>query len=148
VFDIPAAIESASKLIDDGINKIWPSPTEKASAQATIMKAQADAAISQMAQQMSVMLEEAKSGDKWTSRARPSFLYVIYLMILSAIPMGVVYAFDPIHAALITQGLQQWLAGIPQPLWDVFGYGYMGYVLARSGEKAGGLMNFVSGKKK
>ncbi len=31
----------------------------------------------------------------WTSRARPSFLYVIYVLLLWALPMGILAAFRP-----------------------------------------------------
>ncbi len=48
---------------------------------------------------ISVALAEAQSSDKWTSRARPSFLYVMYTMILFAIPFGFLYAFRPEFAA-------------------------------------------------
>lgn len=134
-FGIDDAVASATKLVDDAINKIWPDPAQRASAEAITLKATADAAVATMAQSMSIMLAEAKSEDKWTSRARPSFLYVIYLMILASIPMGVVYAIAPATAEHIATGMQAWLAAIPQPLWDLFGYGYCGYVLARSAEK-------------
>ena len=32
--------------------------------------------------QMSAIVAEAKSADPWTSRARPSFLYIIYVVII------------------------------------------------------------------
>jgi hypothetical protein len=135
---IDDAIAGASKLIDDAINKIWPSETDKANSQAVIIKATADAALAQMAQQMSVMLEEAKSADKWTSRARPSFLYVMYIMILISIPFGIIWAFEPAYAERMAKGLQLWLAAIPDGLWATFGIGYSGYAVARSVEKAKG----------
>ena len=81
-FGIDDAISNASKLINDAINKIWPNPTDEAAAQAMIIKANADAALSALQQQMSVMLAEANSSDKWTSRARPSFMYVMYILML------------------------------------------------------------------
>jgi len=81
---------------------------------------------------ISVMLAEASSTDKWTSRARPSFLYVIYILILMALPMGVVSAINPELAISIAKGMQAWLAAIPESLWAVFGVGYTGYTIARS----------------
>lgn len=42
-----------------------------------------------MEQKMSVLLAEANSPDPWTSRARPSFLYVFYILLLMGIPMGI-----------------------------------------------------------
>jgi len=81
--------------------------------------------------QLSAILAEAKSSDPWTSRARPSFLYVMYLLILASIPIGVLSAFRPEIATQIAAGMQAWLAAIPEGLWAVFGAGYLGYVGAR-----------------
>lgn len=134
---IEEAVAGASKLIDDAINKIWPDPTQKATAEAITIKATADAAIAQMAQSMSVMVEEARSADPWTSRARPSFLYVMYVLILCAIPMGALSAFRPEIAEAVAKGMQAWLAAIPDGLWATFGVGYGGYSIARSWEKRG-----------
>lgn len=81
---------------------------------------------------LSAILAEAKSEDPWTSRARPSFLYVMYLMILSSIPMGILSVFKPEMAVQVATGMQAWLAAIPESLWAVFGVGYLGYTGARS----------------
>ena len=86
--------------------------------------------------QMSAILAEAKSDDPWTSRARPSFLYTIYLLILAAIPIGVLSAFKPEMATQIASGMQAWLGAIPDTLWQVFGFGYLGYTGAREFGKA------------
>lgn len=56
--------------------------------------------------QLSAILAEAKSKDPWTSRARPSFLYVMYIMILAAIPMGILSVFNPVASTQIAAGLQ------------------------------------------
>jgi hypothetical protein len=82
--------------------------------------------------QLSAILAEAQSKDPWTSRARPTFLYVMYIMILSAIPMGVLSVFKPGMAEQIAAGMRAWLAAIPSELWTVFGVGYLGYTGARS----------------
>jgi hypothetical protein len=55
-FGIDDAVANASKLIDDAINKIWPNPTDAAAAQATIIKANADAALASLQQQAGVSL--------------------------------------------------------------------------------------------
>ena len=82
-------------------------------------------------QQLSVILAEAKSADPWTSRARPSFLYVMYILILFAVPMGILSAFRPDMATQIANGMKAWLSAIPDALWSVFGVGYLGYTGAR-----------------
>jgi hypothetical protein len=138
-FGIDDAVTAASKLIDDVINKIWPDPQAKATAQATVIQATAMAALEQLRQQMSVMLAEASSTDKWTSRARPSFLYVMYLMILICIPFGIFWAFEPALAERMANGMKLWLGAIPDGLWATFGIGYGGYTMSRSYEKSKGV---------
>jgi len=75
---------------------------------------------------------EAQSTDKWTSRARPSFLYVMYVVILSALPFAVLFAFKPAEAKLVAEGFGMWLAAIPDELYWLFAAGYLGYTGARS----------------
>lgn len=148
MFGIDDAIAAASKLLDDGMNKIWPDPAAQASAEAVIMRAQTDAAIAQLSIGLSAIVEEAKSADKWTSRARPSFLYVMYIMILSAIPMGIVSAINPGVATHVATGLQAWLAAIPDAMWSLMTTGYLGYVVARGADKSGGVIPLLTGKKR
>ena len=113
------------------INKIFPDPAEKAKAEALLMEADRKGELNEINANLQVMLAEAKSLDKWTSRARPSFLYVIYIMIVSAIPVGVIYAIKPVIAANIAMGVNAWLQAIPKELWTLFGIGYLGYTGAR-----------------
>lgn len=75
---------------------------------------------------------EAQSADKWTSRARPTFLYVMYTIILMAIPMGILSVFRPVEAKQIAEGFGMWLAAIPDELYWLFAAGYLGYTGARS----------------
>ena len=84
---------------------------------------------------ISVALAEASSQDKWTSRARPAFMYVIYIYILFAIPMGFWYAAHPVTAKLAIEGMQAFLKAIPTDLWALFGAGYLGYGAFRSYDK-------------
>lgn len=121
-----------SKLVD----KLLPDPTQKAAAQLELMRLQQSGELEVMKVQMSAILAEAQSADPWTSRSRPSFLYVMYGMILFSIPMGILSAFYPERAASIATGMQAWLGAIPETLWTVFGVGYLGYTGARSFEKS------------
>jgi len=126
------------------IDKAVPDPEAKARAQATIMQAAVNGEIKQFEAEISVMLEEARSTDKWTSRARPSFLYVIYVLILAAIPMGVVYAVSPGTAANVTTGFGNWLGSIPEPMLWLFGAGYLGYSASRTADKISGAEKMAS----
>lgn len=69
--------------------------------------------------------------DVWTRRARPSFLYVMYALLLWAIPMGLLAGFRPGMAAAMIRGMAAYLAAIPEPLYALFGTGYLGYTAAR-----------------
>jgi len=138
-FGIDDAIANVSGLLTTAINKIWPDPSDKSKAEALVITAAADAAINQLKAAQAVMLAEAQSADPWTSRARPSFLYVVYIMLLASIPMGVVHAFSPATAAEITIGFKAWLAAIPEPIIQLFGMVMLGYIGGRSWEKVKGV---------
>ena len=139
--DVGGILDGAFKLVDD----LFTSDEEKSQAKLKLVKLQQEGKLKEFEAQMSVMLAEAKSNDPWTSRARPTFLYVMYLIILAAIPMGVVSAFRPEIAIDIAEGMKAWLAAIPDGLWATFGIGYGGYSVARSIDKKQ-LINKVKGK--
>lgn len=84
---------------------------------------------------LNVVIAESQSSDKWTSRGRPMFLYVIYIMLLSAIPMGIVHAWNPTISANVAEGFKAWLAAIPTELYTLFGAGYLGYGAFRTYDK-------------
>ena len=117
------------------LDKIIPDTAARDKAKADLAKLEFDGDLKEMEVKMSAIVMEAQSTDPWTSRARPSFLYVVYIIILSAIPMGVLFAFSPETANNITAGFQQWLAAIPEDMWTLFGVGYLGYAGARSYDK-------------
>lgn len=119
-------------LIGKAIDKIFPDPAQRDAAKLEMLKAQQDGSLKEIEIQMSAIIAEAKSADPWTSRARPSFLYVIYFMILVSVPMGILSAFRPDIALQVADGMKAWLAAIPDSLWAVFGVGYTGYTVARS----------------
>ena len=125
---LTAAMDLGGKIID----KIWQDPAQRDQAKLELLKMQQSGELDAIKVQMSAILAEAQSSDPWTSRARPSFLYVMYIMILAAIPMGILSAFNPDLAVKIADGLKAWLAAIPEALWAVFGIGYTGYTVARS----------------
>lgn len=134
-FGIDDAIAAVANLAKDGIDKIWPNPTEEAAAKVALIKAQVEATVSQLQAAQQVMLAEESSADPWTSRARPTFLYVIYFLILASVPMAITYAVKPDLAHALIDGFHQWLAAIPDSYLQLFGVGYLGYTGGRSLEK-------------
>lgn len=140
---ITAVLDLANGVGSKIIDKIWPDKTaqaaERAQAELALLQVQNDQEIKEMTAGLSAVIAEAQSADPWTSRARPSFMYVIYVMILMGIPMGLLAAFKPEMANAVAQGLKMWLSAIPDSLWALFGVGYVGYTGARMVEKAKGV---------
>ena len=123
-----------SKLLD----KIIPDPKARDAAKLELLKLQGSQELDMMRAQMSALMAEAQSPDPWTSRARPGFLYVMYAIILWSIPMGLIAAVQPQMARDIAGGMNAYLNGIPEPLWALFGTGYLGYTAARQWGKVRG----------
>ena len=84
-------------------------------------------------------LADLTTTDRLVERARPAFLYVMYALLLWSLPMGWIAAVRPDVAAAMTRGMAAYLAAIPEPLYALFGTGYLGYTVARSWGKAKGL---------
>ena len=121
------------------IDKIIPDPKARDAAKLELLKMQGGQDLESLRIQLSAIVAEAQSNDPWTSRARPTFLYVIYAMILWAIPMGLISGVMPEAAADIAAGMNAYLNGLPEPLYALFGTGYLGYTVARQWGKAKGI---------
>ena len=129
-------IESLIAPIAGLIDKIIPDPRARDAAKLELLKMQGGQEMETLRTQLSAIVAEAESTDPWTSRARPSFLYVMYAMILWAIPMGLIAAVQPKMAQNVAAGMTAYLAAIPESMWALFGTGYLGYTAARSWGKA------------
>jgi hypothetical protein len=131
---LDAIIGPVSKLLD----KIIPDPEARDRAKLELLKLQGDQEMQTINAQMQAIVAEAQSTDPWTSRARPSFLYMMYGLILWAIPMGLIAAVRPEMAKGIADGMTAYLRGIPEELYALFGTGYLGYTAARTWGKVKG----------
>ena len=120
------------------IDKVIPDKDAREKAKLELLKLQGSQEMELLQTRLSAIVAEANSPDPWTSRARPSFLYIMYAMILWAIPMGVLAAFTPESATAIAQGMNAYLNGLPEPLYALFGTGYLGYTAARQWGKVKG----------
>lgn len=109
-------------------------PVDAAKAQELALKAQELVSLVDNAT-IAVSLAEAQSADKWTSRARPTFMYVIYVIILAGIPVAIGALFSPEKAIQFATAFGKWLEAIPDDMWWLFGAGYLGYGAFRSFEK-------------
>jgi len=86
-----------------------------------------------------VTLRRRPVADPWVGRARPAFLYVMYALLLWTIPMSLVAAVRPAVALAMARGVAAYLNAIPEPLYALFGTGYLGYTAARAWGKAKGV---------
>ncbi|WP_294444835.1 holin family protein, partial [uncultured Sphingomonas sp.] len=118
------------------IDKIIPDPKAREAAKLELLRLEGSQELDRIKTQMAAVLAEAESPDPWTSRARPSFLYVMYVLLLWSIPMGIIAAVSPATARVIAGGMNAYLSGIPEPLYALFATGYLGYTAAREWGKA------------
>lgn len=121
----------AGKLID----KLFTTPEEKAAAQLRVLELEQSGQLKELEISMSAIVAEAQSDDKWTSRARPTFLYVIYFVVLSCFFGGIVGIWAPTEVAQAAENIKALLASIPGDIWTMFTLGYLGYAGARSYDK-------------
>lgn len=120
------------------IDKIIPDREARDRAKLELIRLQGSQELEEIQARLSAIVAEAQSRDPWTSRARPSFLYVMYVMILWALPLGVLSAIRPEAAKDIAAGMNAYLTGLPEPLYALFGTGYLGYTAARQWGKTKG----------
>ena len=118
------------------IDHLFETDQEKAAARAQLIKLEQDGQLEDLKTRLSVMLAEAQSRDPWTSRARPAFLYVIYLVILLCIFGGIIGIWWPDQVTQAAHNITALLGAIPGELWTLFGAGYLGYTGARSYDKS------------
>jgi hypothetical protein len=88
---------------------------------------------------ISVMIAEASSSDKWTSRARPGFMYLFYsvvaMLVILAPFVGIFY---PEQMKQFYINVAEGFKAIPDIMWQTFGVGFIGYSAARSYDKTKG----------
>jgi len=131
---LEALIGPVTSLID----KVIPDKKARDQAKLELLQLQGTQELAEIQARLSAIVAEANSHDPWTSRARPSFLYVIYVLLLWSLPMGLMAAFSPQTAKQIAEGINAYLSGLPEPLYALFGTGYLGYTAARQWGKVAG----------
>ena len=70
---LPSLIPALGKVID----RVIPDKDAQSRARAELARMEQEGELRQTEVQISPILAEAQSRDKWTSRARPTFLYVM-----------------------------------------------------------------------
>ncbi|MCV0383837.1 MAG: holin family protein [Erythrobacter sp.] len=134
-----AIVDSLIGPIASIIDKVIPDRDARARARLALLELEGTQELKLVETRLSAIVAEAQAADPWTSRARPSFLYVMYALILFSVPMGVIAAFDPITSRAIGDGMTSYLAALPEALYALFGTGYLGYTAARQWGKVKGV---------
>jgi Holin of 3TMs, for gene-transfer release len=117
------------------VDRIIPDEAARSAAKLELMKTENQQVLTEMQASMSAILVEGASADPWTSRARPSFLYVMYAVILSCFIGGVIGIWYPAQTMQAAANINALLRAIPQDLYSLFGMGYLGYAGVRSFDK-------------
>lgn len=131
-------IDSLIAPIASIIDKVIPDKSAREKAKLELLALQGTQEMQMIEARLAAIVAEAQSADPWTSRARPSFLYVMYVLILLSVPMGAIAAFNPAAAHAIGTGMTAYLAALPDALYALFGTGYLGYTAARQWGKMRG----------
>lgn len=131
-------ITAGMDLIGKAIDRFVPDPAQRDAAKLAMYQAEKAGELDTVKVAMSAIIAEASSTDPWTSRARPSFLYVVYILLLFGLPMGVLSAFRPDLALAVAAGFKAWLTAIPDSLYLLFGTVMTGYGISRTVEKVKG----------
>lgn len=138
---IPAII--AGGLFDLGkslIDKLIPDPAANAAAQLELMRLDQNGQLQELQTRMSAILAEANSQDPWTSRARPSFMYLFYIiisfMVMAAPLLGIWF---PEKMDLFFLNVSKGFNSIPVELWYTFSAGFLGYSGSKSFEAIKGV---------
>jgi hypothetical protein len=122
------------------IGKLIRNPEDKAKAELDLLLMHQTGELKELETRMSAILAEANSADPWTSRARPSFLYVFYFIILSMVFIApVIGVFAPDQMDVYFTNVGRGFAAIPDALWATFTAGYLGYAGFRTMEKRKGV---------
>ena len=122
-------------IVDKVLDRVLPDPAARERANQELLRLTQEGELAETRTQLSAILAEAQSADRWTARARPAFLYVMYVVILLCFGGGVAGIWWPAQVATAAQNIANLLAAIPDSLWWLFGTGYLGYTGARSLEK-------------
>lgn len=121
------------------IDKLFPDKNEADKVKLQMLTLQQQGEFKELEERMKAITTEASSSDPWTSRARPTFMYVVYILILASLPFSIFYAIKPDIAMQVVGGFKAWLSAIPESMLALFGVGYVGYTGARSYEKGKGV---------
>lgn len=122
------------------IKRLIPDKEAQAKAELDLLIMQQQGELKELETRMSAIVAEANSADPWTSRARPSFMYVFYFVIIVLTFIApLVGIFNPEAMKQFYENVGYGFGAIPEEMWWTFTIGYLGYSGARTFEKNKGV---------
>ena len=128
--EIPV-IDTIIKVID----KVIPDRAARDKAKAILLEKNANNELEEIKVSMQAILNESQSSDKLVSRARPMFLYIMYAIFAFCFIGAIVGIWKPDAVFQVAKNMKLLLEAIPEPMWWLFGAGYLGYTGGRSFDK-------------
>lgn len=116
--------------VADIVDRFVQTPEEKAKALIELRQLEVREIEAVVSAASSAITVEAGSNDPWVRRSRPTFLYIMYAVLVWN------FILLPIVQLLTTQPLAPIV--LPNDLYYLFGAGYLGYVGARTWDKTKG----------
>ena len=118
------------------IDKVVPDRQEAARQKQALLEMQQNGEFKELETRYQAITTEAGSSDPYTSRARPSFMYVFYVVVLSmTILAPILGLFDKEIMVAFFGNVKTGFQAIPDIMWNTFLIGYLGYSAARTVEK-------------
>jgi hypothetical protein len=124
-------IDSIIKVID----KVIPDRAARDKAKAILLEKNANNELEEIKTSMAAILNESQSSDKVVSRARPLFLYLMYGIFVFCFIGAIIGIWKPDAVFQVAKNMGALLNAIPEPMWWLFGAGYLGYTGGRSFDK-------------
>lgn len=114
------------------LDKMFPDPVERAEAEARLRAADQQGDLKQLEISLSAILAEAQSENPIVSTARPAFMWVFYLVIVTlGVITPVIGVWYPAGMETFYANVAKGFAAIPAEMWATFTVGYLGYTGAR-----------------
>lgn len=118
------------------IRKLIPDEEGQRAAEAQLDLMRQNGELAELQTRMSAINTEGGSSDAWTSRARPAFLYVFYVILLVMVVLAPLMGLKfPDLMDLYYHNVTKGFGAIPEEVWWTFTTGYLGYGGLRTLEK-------------
>lgn len=131
---IGGGVSSIIKGAADVVDRFIQTPEEKTRALKELREIEAKETEALLQATSSVIKEEAGSDDPWVRRARPTFLYIMYgVIVFNFVLVPIAHMSSQAFFGMTLSPLP-----IPEEIYWLFGSGYLGYAGARSWDKRKG----------